>query len=111
MDPNRPDKRREPRLAVRVGAAVRVRGRGRLFSATSINLSGCGALLRFEEPLDLAVGDSVTCELEVSSDDRAELPCWVDGTVVRVAGADIAIDFRAGCWNFDGSVPSPSDER
>lgn len=93
------EKRREPRLDIQAGAVVRLHRDGDIVSATTVNISGCGVLLQFEAPVPIAVGDAVVCDLDVSDEDGTMLPCWADGTVVRVDGAHVAVDFRAGTWS------------
>jgi hypothetical protein len=93
------EKRREPRFDIQAGAVVRLHRDGDTVSATTVNISGCGALLQFEAPIPLAVGDAVVCDLDVTDEHGAMLPCWADGTVVRVDGVRVAIDFRAGSWS------------
>jgi len=93
------EKRREPRFAIEAGAVVRLHREGQSVCATTLNMSGCGALLRLAAPVPLAVGDSVVCDFDISSESGETLPCWADGTVVRVDGSNVvAVDFRAGCW-------------
>jgi hypothetical protein len=95
------ENRREPRFDIQAGAVVRLHRDGEVVSATTVNISGCGALLQFEAPIPIAVGDVVVCDLDVSDEQGDMLPCWVDGTVVRVDGARVAVDFRAGSWSHD----------
>jgi len=41
---------------------------GLITRATTVNMSGSGVLLHFEEAVQLALGDQVTCEFQVSHD-------------------------------------------
>jgi hypothetical protein len=99
------EKRREPRFDIQAGAVVRLHRDGDIVSATTVNISGCGVLLQFGAPVRIAVGDAVVCEFDITDERGAMLPCWVDGTVVRVDGARIAADFRAGTWDCGNGHP------
>ncbi len=96
MEPDRSDKRREPRSLIQAGASVEVQKRGKIVNATTVNISGCGVLLEFKIPTQLAVGDPVVCEFAVTHDAAKGLPCWGVGDVVRVDGCKVAVDFKAG---------------
>ena len=95
MNPDPSDRRKEPRYPVEAGASVEVHGNGRITHATTIDMSGAGALLRFDEPVQLTVGDQVICEFAVSHDADRPLPYWGVGDVVRVDGCRAAISLRA----------------
>jgi hypothetical protein len=96
MQPDGIDQRREPRFPIQTGAAVEVQKRGQIVNATTVNISGCGVLLEFEIPTQLAVGDPVVCEFRVTRQADKPLPCWGVGDVVRVDGCRVAVDFKAG---------------
>jgi len=96
MEPEGIDQRREERFPIKTGATVEVQKRGEIVNATTINISGCGVLLQFEIPTQLAVGDPVVCEFAVTSEGDLPLPCWGVGDVVRVDGNRVAVDFKAG---------------
>ena len=96
MQPDGIDQRREPRFPIQTGASVEVQKRGAVISATTVNISGCGVLLQFEIPTQLAVGDPVICEFAVTRQTDTPLPCWGVGDVVRVDGCQVAVDFKAG---------------
>jgi hypothetical protein len=100
------EKRREPRFDIQAGAVVRLRRDGDIVTASTVNISGCGVLLQFETPISIAVGDAVVCDLDISDEQGQVLPCWADGTVVRVDGTRVAVDFRAGSWS-PGHPPAP----
>lgn len=86
MEPDGSDRRREDRFPINAGAAVAVNDNGRTASATTLNISGCGVLLQFAEPVQLAVGDQVVCDFDASHDTDKRLPYWAVGYVVRVDG-------------------------
>ena len=114
MEPDGRDKRREPRFTIKTGAAVEVQKRGEIVSATTVNISGCGALLEFEIPTHLKVGDPVVCEFDVTREANKPLPCWGVGDVVRVDGRQVAVDFKAGglaplVSEADGAEPGESE--
>jgi len=98
MQPTFDDRRREPRFSIQAGTVVALRRGERTVKATTINMSGCGVLLEFAEPVDLAVGDIAVCDFDLPDESGKMLPCWADGTVTRVDGNLIAIDFRCGAW-------------
>ena len=104
MEPDGSDRRREDRFPIKAGAAVAVNNNGRTVSATTLDISGCGVLLQFEEPVQLAVGDKVVCDFDVSYEADKPLPYWGVGYVVRVDGCRAAIDLNAG-----GLSPLPSE--
>jgi hypothetical protein len=90
------DVRREPRYPIEVGAEVEVKNNGGIARATTVNGSGCGVLLKFDEVADLAAGEKVMCDFNIMDDSKASLPCWAVGNVVRVDGRLVAINFKAG---------------
>ena len=96
MKPVCQDKRRATRFLIEAGATVEVSSNGRIARATTENMSGCGILLRFKEPVQLAVGDEVTCDLQVLHADDEPLPYWGLGSVVRIDGCRVAMDLKAG---------------
>src|ERR1035437_6445018 len=96
MEPDQSQKRREPRFPIEAGATVEVSNSGQIARATTVDISGCGVLLHFEEPVQLAVGDQVICEFEVLHDADKPLPYWGVGNVIRVEGCRAAIELKAG---------------
>jgi hypothetical protein len=96
MEPDSSDNRREPRFPVKTGATVEVQKCGEIAGATTVNISGCGVLLEFKVPTQLAVGDPVVCEFDVTRGAGKPLPYWGMGDVVRVEGCQVAVDFKAG---------------
>jgi hypothetical protein len=110
MEPTPIEKRREPRLPVEVGATVRVRNKDKALRATTVNMSGCGVLLQFAEPTGFSVGDPVMCDFSLSRESDEQLPCWAEGTVVRVERLRVAIDFRGGVWTRTNAAPPLPDD-
>lgn len=98
MEPTRIQKRREARFEIEAGATVGLHKKGRTIKATTVNMSGCGVLLRFPEPAHLEVGDTVMCDFHMSKESGELLPCWAEGTVVRVDGMLVALQFQSGGW-------------
>jgi len=96
MEPERAERRKEPRFPIQAGAVVEVNNNGRIARATTVNMSSFGALLQFQEPLPLQIGDRVICEFQVQHDEDKPLPYWGVGYVVRVEDSRAAIDFKAG---------------
>ena len=96
MDPERVERRREPRFPIQAGAVVEVNKNGRTARATTVNMSSFGVLMQFQEPLPLEVGDRVICEFQVEHDADKPLPYWGVGFVVRVEEDRAAVDFKAG---------------
>ena len=90
--------RKESRFAIEIGAAVEVNDSGRAVRATTINVSGNGVLLEFEESVQFLVGDRVFCDFNIAQQTQNPLPCWGWGKVVRVEGRCIAVEFKAGCY-------------
>jgi len=109
MQPSLTENRREPRFQIDVGATVDLHNKGHVLKATTINMSGCGVLLQFENPPDLAVGDDVACDFGRSKEAGNPLPRWGLGTVVRVDNLRVAVDFKGGGWTVV-SADSPSGE-
>jgi|SRR5580704_11732746 hypothetical protein len=91
--------RKEPRFTIEIGAAVEVNNSGRPVRATTINVSGSGVLLEFEELVQFPVGDSVFCDFNIAEHAQNLLPCWGWGKVVRAEGRRIAVEFKAGCYD------------
>jgi PilZ domain-containing protein len=97
MEPHYPHQRREVRFVIEAGATVEVGKNGQTIHATTVNMSGGGVLLHFEESVPLAVGDQVSCEFKVEHGADSPLPYWGLGEVVRVIeGCSFAIVLKAG---------------
>ena len=107
MEPEWADRRREPRYPIQAGAAVEVNsngnGYGRSIRATTVDMSGCGVLLQFEEPAQLAVGDRVICEFQLPQEAGKPLPYWGVGSIVRVECLRVAVDIEGGGWSLPDS--------
>jgi hypothetical protein len=111
MEPSRSDRRREPRFPIVAEASVEVHNNGRLAKATTLDISGCGVLLEFNEPPQLVAGDQVACEFNVSYEAEAAntLPYWGMGEVVRVRGSRVAVELTVGGFSpADLGVESPA---
>jgi hypothetical protein len=111
MKPTRSDKRRESRFEIEAGATVGLHKRGRSVQATTVNMSGCGALLKFPDPVDLLVGDTVMCDFHITKESGEKLPCWAEGTVVRVEDALVALHFHAGGWTRAKAAVIPPEKK
>ena len=81
---------------IEAGATVKVLKSGQILYAKTVNVSGAGVLLRFDEPAPLAVGDPVDCEFRVAPAYGSPLPFWSVGDVVRLEGCRVAIALKAG---------------
>ena len=99
MEPNLTENRREPRFQIEAGATVELHNKGQIAKATTVNMSGCGVLLEFDVPPDVAVGDEVNCDFKLSKEAGETLPCWGLGTVVRVDNLRVAVEFRGAGWD------------
>jgi hypothetical protein len=97
MEAEKSEKRKEVRYMVEAGATVELNRNGKIACATTLNMSGSGVLLRFDEPVQLAVGDEVICDFKVSHEAERPLPYWGVGNVCRVEGCCVAIKLAAGC--------------
>jgi hypothetical protein len=107
MAPEGIEKRRAVRYPIQVGAAVELRKNGRSVHATTVNISDCGVLLEFQEPLKLVIGEDVVCEFQLTETPQASIPYWALGTVVRVEDSRAAIDLSAGGFR---AWPPPADQ-
>jgi hypothetical protein len=96
MQPEYPNRRREIRFMVEAGATVEIGRTRSTLHAKTVNMSGSGVLLQFEDPVELEVGDEVICEFQAFHDDDKPLPYWGVGDVVRVDGHTAGIDLKAG---------------
>lgn len=81
---------------IEAGATVKVLKSGQILYAKTVNMSGGGVLLRFDEPAHLAVGDPVDCEFRVAPEYGSPLPYWDMGDVVCLEGCYVAIALKAG---------------
>jgi hypothetical protein len=99
-------KQRELRFLIEAGATVEVSKNGQTIHATTVNMSAGGVLLHFEEPVQLEVGDQVTCEFRVEHEADKPLPYWGVGNVVRVQDCRVAVMLR-----FGGFSPLQSETR
>ena len=91
------EKRKEARFDLQVGAGVAFKKNCRSFRATTVNASGSGVLLEFEESPELKIGDSVYCDF--GPVDQHMLPSWVTGNVVRVKGRNVALEFTSSGYS------------
>jgi hypothetical protein len=87
--------RKEPRLAIEVEAAVRVKDSDRTVRVTTVNASRRSVLLELKGSVQLVVGDPVLCEFDISDQEQNLLPCWGSGNVVRVEGRCVAVEFKS----------------
>lgn len=93
------DKRREPRFQIQVRTVVSLPQEGETADATTVNISGCGVLLEPTKPVQVEVGDPVSCDFSLATGEGVtSLPRWAEGVVVRLEGTRIAVDFRSGGW-------------
>jgi hypothetical protein len=87
--------RKEPRLAIEVEAAVKAKNSDRTVRVTTVNASRWGVFLELEGSVQLAVGDPLFCEFDMSDAEQNTLPCWGSGNVVRVEGSCVAVEFKS----------------
>jgi hypothetical protein len=106
---------REERLPIEAKATVEHGAPRHSFHAKSVNMSSGGVLLHFDEPVELAVGDQVTCDFVVEHEPNRPLPYWGLGRVVRVDAADsCAVELHAtglapiGSNTVVAAVPLPN---
>jgi hypothetical protein len=110
--PDHAERRKEPRFPIEAGATVEVSSNGKLAGATTVDMSGSGVLLDFEEPVALAPGDPITCEFRVSHDSASPLPYWGVGKVIRVTDRRVAIELIAGGFSAleaEAGAQTPGD--
>jgi hypothetical protein len=81
---------------IEAGATVKVSKSGQILYAKTMNMSGGGVLLHFDEPAHLAVGDPVDCEFRVAPEYGSPLPYRGVGDVTRLEGCYVAIALKAG---------------
>jgi len=87
---------REDRIPVEAEATVEFGGPGHSSHAKTINMTSAGVLLHFDEPVELAVGDLVTCDFVVEHKPEVPLPYWGLGKIVRVDSAgSFAVELQA----------------
>jgi len=96
--PDHPERRRGKRIRVATGAVIKVGKDGRIVRTTTVNLGGSGALLRPEEPIQLAVGDELSCECRLPEELGGVVLIWRKGKVVRVEDGAIAVEFDTGVF-------------
>ena len=114
MEPDYSHERKELRFLIEAGATVKVCKNGQTLRATTVNMSACGVLLHFEEPVPLAVGDQVICEFRVPHEADKPLPYWGVGNVVRAEECRVAIELKGGGFSpseseTDGVTPRESE--
>jgi hypothetical protein len=110
MDRTGADKRKETRYPIDAEATVQSAKNGGTIRATTENLSERGVLLHFKDPIQLAIGDEVTCEFSAIHDADQALPCWGVGRVIRVDGHRVdghhaAIEFSAAGFHPVAAKP------
>ena len=98
------EKRAEVRLPIQIGTSVTLRDWPLPNPATTVNLNSNGALLRFEKPIGLELGDVILCDFaETEVDVTNGAPAhWARGEVVRITGNDVALQFLESSF-FSGS--------
>lgn len=101
-DDNPINRRKEPRYALEAESALHLAKTRQCTQATTVNVSGCGALLELKEPAEVQVGDEVTCECKMPEDAPQALSSWALGEVVRVDGVRVAVDLKAGIFADPG---------
>jgi hypothetical protein len=111
MSDDHDERRREDRIPVEADASVESSDKGRTAHAKSINMSSAGVLLRFDEPVPLAVGDRVTCDFLMHHEPSLPLPYWGLGRIVRVgAGGTVAVELQSvglrGLGTEDSTSPT-----
>jgi PilZ domain len=79
---------------IEAGATVKVLKSGQILYAKTVNMSGGGVLLHFDESAHLAVGDPVDCEFRVAPEYGSPLPYRGVGDVTRLEGCYVAIRLR-----------------
>jgi hypothetical protein len=88
--------KREDRIAIEADATVEFGETGQSSAAKSINMTSAGVLLRFDEPVELAAGDRVTCDFLFEHGPDLPLPYWGLGRIVRVdAAGSVAVELHA----------------
>lgn len=105
MNQNREHKQRELRFLIDAGATVDVIKNGQTIRATTVNMSGSGVLLHFNQPVSLVVGDQVIGEFKIEGGADDSLPYWAVGNIVRVEERGVAIAFAGGAYS---SADSPA---
>jgi hypothetical protein len=89
------ERRRETRIPVEADASIASGRNSPAARAKSINMTSTGVLLRFDEPVSLAVGERVTCRFTGSHEPPIPLPYWGLGRIVRVDAANVAVELQA----------------
>jgi hypothetical protein len=107
MEQNELGRRRELRYMLAAGAIVVRDKDGHTFHAETENMSSAGILLHFEEPVQFAIGDEVTCEFKVTHAADSPLPYWGMGNVVRIEGPNVAVELHAGGLSGESDPPHP----
>lgn len=95
MNAYKNEKRAEVRLPIEIGTTVTLRDWPLQNAAKTVNLNSNGALLRFEGPISVELGDVILCDFaESETDIRNGAPAqWARGEVVRITGNDVALQF------------------
>ena len=104
------DRRREVRHPIQTNSVLQPQSHHVSLPATTVNVSGAGALLQLSDPALIRPGDEVTCQLDIPANADAILPCWGIGNVVRVENGRAAVELSVGLFNRPKD-PSPPPHR
>jgi len=103
MPENPADRRREPRFDIGAHANVWRLNESDKYPAVTLNISGAGLLLQVNSN-PFAVGDQVTCEIELAEPHEHPFASWGVGRVVWVDENNTAIELTTGVFFDDPPV-------
>ncbi len=98
------DRRRSTRYPIETDAIVQAEKMGEPRTAKTVNVSTGGVLLRPNTKWNLAVGDEVSCDIDLHDDPEKALPFWGVGNVVRVDQDSTAIELKAAAFDRAGDA-------
>jgi hypothetical protein len=78
--------------------AIERQARRETVQGLSLNVYGGGIFLQLREPLDLQLGEAVSCQVSLPARSEKEIPAQGTGIVVRVDEFGAAIEFEAGSF-------------
>ena len=95
MEPNNVERRKAPRYPIQARVVIH-RHAGGPISATAVDISSSGMLVRLDQPMPFCLDEAVEVELELPAASDQPFSHWGMGRVVRLDGERSAIELRAG---------------
>jgi hypothetical protein len=91
------ERRRAERYPIKADVSVHTSG-GETLTATAVDISSSGMLLKLVEPFPFQLGDEVSVDVDLPNDPEKAFSAWGLARVVRVDGTHSAVQLAAGSF-------------